>query len=339
MIGTGDISSSVPSKLIDEKFMYRKQRSRWPVLATLASVIATERIGLNMEFDGFEHYTEDFLSNGFYHLYTELQDDENFACDLSDLPMTTVEPVVPLVNHSFPEYTEETHQSPSSDHLIHALENVDDLQLELNVENFILEYNCVDFTQLWENELRLPEKTYLCNDSCEAFLRQTADFDNPSSCHSSTAVITETVSQKLPIPVVRTTQKLSEIEPDSTGTFVCPFETCRKVYAKPVHLKAHLRRHVGDKPYHCKWPDCQWRFSRSDELSRHFRSHSGVKPYRCDYCPKSFSRSDHLAKHRKVHERKMAIAAGVPKGSVAWNGTKPPRGRPGRKPKHAVKSS
>ncbi|XP_055541613.1 early growth response protein 1-B-like [Wyeomyia smithii] len=242
--------------------------------------------------DSFDVSTEDFLANGFYQFYTEFHE------DLFD-----------VLQHDEQMFE----GSPAPSEFIDTKPNQDlpasDVNLEANVENFILEYSCIDFSEIWEKDFKFPEKTFLCDDSCDALLRHNTNQSIPTD------------DSNLP----------ADGNDDPPSSFVCPFETCRKVYAKPVHLKAHLRRHLGDKPYHCKWTGCKWRFSRSDELARHFRSHSGVRPYKCDFCPKCFSRSDHLAKHRKVHERKFA--AGKCKG--VWVSL--PRGKPGRKPKASDK--
>ncbi|EDW82109.2 uncharacterized protein Dwil_GK25311 [Drosophila willistoni] len=174
----------------------------------------------------------------------------------------------------------------------------------------------------------LPERTPLCTDMCDDFLQESNNNLRLAAPTVTLQTVTESAAAVAPLPSPATNQQPPATSTPTSSTtctesigmqlslnaagergYLCTFGNCEKLYAKPAHLKAHLRRHLGEKPYACNWPDCHWRFSRSDELARHRRSHSGVKPYKCDYCAKCFARSDHLTKHRKVHERRLLAAS------------------------------
>ena len=83
---------------------------------------------------------------------------------------------------------------------------------------------------------------------------------------------------------------------------VCHYADCGKKYKKTSHLRAHLRWHIGDQPFHCSWEGCGRKFTRSDELHRHFRIHTGEKNHICEVCQKVCSVSTEATKIFLYHK-------------------------------------
>lgn len=101
----------------------------------------------------------------------------------------------------------------------------------------------------------LPDQTLMCTDSCEKFLKESSEILRVNSLK---------FQQKDELIV----GEIKSDEVEEKVFFNCNFGDCKKTYSKPAHLRAHLRRHLGLKPYFCNYPNCQWKFSRSDELGK-----------------------------------------------------------------------
>lgn len=87
---------------------------------------------------------------------------------------------------------------------------------------------------------------------------------------------------------------------DADGKFPCPH--CTKTYLHAKHLKRHLLRHTGDRPYMCVL--CRDTFSRSDILKRHFQKCSIRRGN-----PTGASHLSHPQAHVKKHQAAQAKAA------------------------------
>ena len=85
--------------------------------------------------------------------------------------------------------------------------------------------------------------------------------------------------------------------PDASGVHRCPH--CAYVTRNGTHLKRHLLRHTGDRPYGC--PVCPFRANQREIVKRHMQSHTGEKPFACAFCTASFADKRSLKRHHGSH--------------------------------------
>lgn len=94
---------------------------------------------------------------------------------------------------------------------------------------------------------------------------------------------------------------------DADGKFPCPH--CTKTYLHAKHLKRHLLRHTGDRPYMCIL--CRDTFSRSDILKRHFQ--------KCSIRRGNPTGASHLS-HSQAHLKKSHPGPHKSSNSMSENG-------------------
>jgi len=100
------------------------------------------------------------------------------------------------------------------------------------------------------------------------------------------------------------TLKAHLLKSHNEGTwFTCHY--CQKKFSHSGHLKVHLRRHEGVKPYVCS--DCPKCFCTAAEMRHHQLKHSDYKQFCCGLCGKDFKHKVSVV----PHFRKCCVRLGI----------------------------
>nr|XP_037273113.1 zinc finger protein 436-like [Rhipicephalus microplus] len=96
------------------------------------------------------------------------------------------------------------------------------------------------------------------------------------------------------------------------GLYSC--RQCTYVTKKSGHMRRHLRKHTGERPFQCHL--CPAAFLERSHLNDHIRTHTGERPFSCDHCSASFSQKATLVNHHRGSVRVCGDVT-VPTASIS----------------------
>lgn len=85
---------------------------------------------------------------------------------------------------------------------------------------------------------------------------------------------------------------------------------CGRTCRDPTMLREHLRRHTGEKPFHCT--QCPQKFTTKRNLKEHTKNqHSNPNRVQCSQCPKTFSTQQNKASHERAAHTDSSFTCSV----------------------------